>query len=70
MCHRQFHGGSENVKDQARRTIAELGSGLAPVIGGYLANAYNPGVPFLVYAPLLLFSAALLGLVGKETLDR
>jgi MFS family permease len=54
----------------ARRTIAELGSGLAPVIGGYLANAYNPGVPFLVYAPLLLFSAALLGLVGKETLDR
>ena len=41
-----------------RRTVAELGSGLAPVIGGYLANAYNPGVPFLVYAPLLLFSAA------------
>jgi MFS family permease len=54
----------------ARRTVAELGSGLAPMIGGYLANAYNPGVPFLVYAPLLLFSAVLLGLVGKETLDR
>ena len=53
-----------------RRTIAELGSGLAPLIGGYLANAYNPGVPFLVYAPLLLFSAALLGIVGKETLAR
>ena len=53
-----------------RRTVAELGSGLAPMIGGYLANAYNPGVPFLVYAPLLLFSAALLGIVGKETLDR
>ena len=53
-----------------RRTIAELGSGLAPMIGGYLANAYNPGVPFLVYAPLLLFSAVLLGIVGKETLDR
>ena len=53
-----------------RRTVAELGSGLAPMIGGYLANAYNPGVPFLVYAPLLLFSAVLLGLVGKETLDR
>ena len=54
----------------ARRTVAELGSGFAPMIGGYLANAYNPGVPFLVYAPLLLFSAVLLGLVGKETLDR
>jgi MFS family permease len=54
----------------ARRTVAELGSGLAPMIGGYLANAYNPGVPFLVYAPLLLFSAVLLGVVGKETLDR
>ena len=54
----------------ARRTVAELGSGLAPMIGGYLANAYNPGVPFLVYAPLLLFSAVVLGLVGKETLDR
>jgi MFS family permease len=51
-----------------RRTIAELGSGVAPVIGGYTANAYNPGVPFLIYAPLLLFSAAILALVGKETL--
>jgi hypothetical protein len=40
------------------------------MIGGYLANTYNPGVPFLVYAPLLLFSAVILGLVGKETLDR
>jgi hypothetical protein len=54
----------------ARRTVAKLGSGFAPVINGYLANAYNPGVPFLVYAPLLLSSAVLLGLVGKETLDR
>ena len=53
-----------------RRTIAELGSGVAPLIGGYLANTYNPGVPFLVYAPLLLLSAALLALVGKETLQR
>lgn len=54
----------------ARRTVAELGGSLAPVIGGYLANAYNPGLPFLVYAPLLLSSAVLLGIVGKETLDR
>lgn len=53
-----------------RRTIAELGSGFAPLIGGYLANAYNPGVPFLLYAPLLILSAMLLALVGKETLQR
>jgi MFS family permease len=53
-----------------RRTIAELGSGIAPLFGGYLANTYNPGVPFWVYAPLLLLSAMLLGLVGRETLER
>lgn len=53
-----------------RRTIAELGSGAAPLIGGYLANLYNPGVPFLIYAPLLLLSAILLAAVGKETLAR
>jgi MFS family permease len=53
-----------------RRTIAELGSGVAPLLGGYLANTYNPGVPFWVYAPLLLLSATLLAVVGKETLER
>jgi MFS family permease len=53
-----------------RRTIAELGSSVAPMIGGTLANAYNPGLPFLVYAPLLLLSATLLAVVGKETLER
>jgi MFS family permease len=53
-----------------RRTIAELGSSVAPIIGGTLANAYNPGLPFLVYAPLLLLSATLLAVVGKETLER
>jgi hypothetical protein len=53
-----------------RRTIAELGSGVAPLIGGYLANTFNPGVPFLVYAPLLILSATLLAVVGKETLHK
>ena len=53
-----------------RRTIAELGSGVAPLIGGYMANAYNPGVPFLIYAPLLLLSGLLLAVIGKETLQR
>jgi MFS family permease len=53
-----------------RRTIAELGSGVAPLIGGYLANQFNPGVPFLVYAPLLVFSATWLAVAGKETLEK
>ncbi|MGH7824109.1 MAG: MFS transporter [Candidatus Binatia bacterium] len=53
-----------------RRTIAELGSGIAPVFGGYLANTFNPGVPFLVYAPLLIVSATLLAVIGRETLER
>jgi MFS family permease len=54
----------------ARRTVAELGSAVAPLFGGYLANRFNPGVPFLVYAPLLIFSAALLAVVGRETLQK
>ena len=53
-----------------RRTIAELGSGAAPLLAGYLANTFNPGVPFLVYAPLLLLSATFLAFVSKETLDK
>jgi MFS family permease len=53
-----------------RRTVAELGSGMAPLIAGYLANTFNPGVPFLAYAPLLLLSASLLLFIGKETLER
>ena len=53
-----------------RRTIAELGSGAAPLIGGAMANAFNPGAPFLLYAPLLVLSATLLAVIGKETLER
>jgi len=40
------------------------------LIGGYLANTFNPGVPFYAYAPLLLLSATLLFVVSKETLDK
>jgi len=53
-----------------RRTVAELASGMAPLIGGYLANSFNPGAPFLAYAPLLLLSATLLLFVSKETLEK
>jgi MFS family permease len=54
----------------ARRTVAEIGGVTAPLFGGYLADIFNPGVPFLVYAPLLILSAVLLALVGRETLMR
>jgi MFS family permease len=54
----------------ARRTIAEIGSISAPLIGGYLADTFNPGVPFLAYAPLLVLSAILLAVVGRETLEK
>jgi MFS family permease len=52
----------------ARRTVAEMGGIAGPLIGGLLANAFNPGVPFLVYAPLILGSAVLLAMVARETL--
>jgi MFS family permease len=54
----------------ARRTIAEIGGVSAPLAGGYLADTFNPGVPFLAYAPLLIISAVLLALVARETLQK
>lgn len=54
----------------ARRTIAELGGVGAPLLGGLLADVFNPAVPFLAYAPLLVLSAVLLAIVGRETLPR
>ena len=51
-----------------RRTIAEVGGVGAPLVGGILANAFNPGVPFIAYAPILLAGALLLAFVGRETL--
>jgi MFS family permease len=53
-----------------RRTIAEIGGVGAPLLGGFLADTFNPGVPFLAYAPLLVLSAVLLAVVGRETLQR
>jgi MFS family permease len=54
----------------ARRTIAETGGVGAPLLGGYLADQFNPGVPFLAYAPLLILSAVLLAFFARETLQR
>jgi MFS family permease len=54
----------------ARRTIAEIGGVAAPLVGGVLADRFDPGVPFLAYAPLLILSAALLAVIGRETLPK
>jgi MFS family permease len=54
----------------ARRTMAEVGGVSAPLLGGFLADSFGPGVPFLAYAPLLVLSAVLLAAVGRETLQR
>ena len=54
----------------ARRMIAEMGGTLAPLVGGYLATRFNPGVPFWVYVPILLFAAFYLAMAGRETLER
>jgi MFS family permease len=54
----------------ARRTIAEIGGIGAPLLGGFLADTFSPALPFLAYAPLLVLSAVLLAMVGRETLDR
>ena len=54
----------------ARRTIAEIGGVTAPLLGGLLADRFNPGVPFLAHAPLLVLSAILLAVVARETLEK
>lgn len=54
----------------ARRTIAEVGGVGAPLLGGILADSFNPGVPFLAYAPLIVLSTVLLAAVGRETLEK
>ena len=53
-----------------RRTFAEIGGVSAPLIGGLLADNFNPGVPFLAYAPLLIVAALLLAWVARETLEK
>ena len=53
-----------------RRTLAEIGGVSAPLIGGFLVDRFNPGVPFLAYAPLLILAAVLLAVMARETLEK
>jgi len=51
-----------------RRTIADLGAIGGPAVGGLLTELYGPAVPFVVFAPVLLFAGAALAFGAKETL--
>jgi MFS family permease len=51
-----------------RRIIAETGGVIGPGLGGIIANAHGAGWVFIVYAPVILFAALLLGFVARETL--
>ena len=51
-----------------RRTLGEMGGVTGPLLGGFIANSYNPGMTFLLYSPLLFVAAFLLALASRETL--
>ncbi len=51
-----------------RRTVAEVGGIGGPALGGAILSISSAGVPFLVFAPLLVVASLLLGFVAKETL--
>ncbi len=53
-----------------RRTIGEIGGISGPLLGGIIADAYNPGTTFLIYFPLLLLAASLLAFASRETLGK
>ncbi len=53
-----------------RRTIADTAAIGAPAIGGLLADAYGPAVPFVVFAPIILLAGLLLMFFGKETIPK
>lgn len=53
-----------------RRSIADIGGILGPVVGGYILDTYRPSVAFLCFVPLQLAATLLLIFVAKETLRR
>lgn len=53
-----------------RRTIADTAAIGAPAVGGFLADAYGPAVPFVVFAPIILLAAVLLMVFAKETIPK
>ncbi len=53
-----------------RRTIGDIGGIIGPLHGGVIANAFKPGMTFLIYFPLLLLAASLLAFASRETLGK
>ena len=53
-----------------RRTVGEVGALSGPLLAFPIANAFNPGTPFLFYAPVQLLAGLLLFFVARETLAR
>lgn len=51
-----------------RRTSAEVGGICGPLFGGVIAGASNPGIPFLVIAPILFLTTLMLIFGTRETL--
>lgn len=53
-----------------RRVIGETSGTAGPMIGGLLATVMNPGMTFLVFAPIHIVSAVLLMAFARETVGR
>ncbi len=51
-----------------RRTVGEMGSVAGPLMGGVIADVFEPGVAFFAYTPLLVVTTLLLAFVAKESL--
>ena len=56
------------IKALANQALAALFAGEVPGLGGIIANTHGAGWVFIVYAPVILLSALLLGVVARETL--
>ncbi|MFN0071396.1 MAG: MFS transporter [Chloroflexota bacterium] len=50
-----------------RRVVGQTSGTLGPIIGGVIASVTSPSVVFLVFAPFLVASALLVGLVARES---
>lgn len=53
-----------------RRTIAEAGAIVGPIIAGIIADARDPGAAFWFFVPIQLISGLLITFLAKESLHR
>jgi MFS family permease len=50
-----------------RRVIGQTAGTFGPILGGLIASVASPGMVFFVFAPVLVASALLIGLVARES---